>query len=228
MTKTILGGASFAVLALASIAPAHAVVALKGSYNISEGTVSGEPTISNVFGTVVLHTIYSASGSFSLSTQSHNYSIFTLNPPGGYSGTITDTITFALSGLSFGGSTAAGFTETGTYTAKYGGTVLACAAGDGVSDGGGDTDCIIWNGGGNSGLWNGKSVFSELLSGGAYAGDYLNIAFNNATDWSITPSISFSITAIPEPATWAMMALGFAGLGYAGFRRGRKSSIAIV
>jgi PEP-CTERM motif len=31
---------------------------------------------------------------------------------------------------------------------------------------------------------------------------------------------------IPEPATWAMMMLGFAGLGYAAFRRSRKNSIA--
>ncbi len=27
---------------------------------------------------------------------------------------------------------------------------------------------------------------------------------------------------VPEPSTWAMMALGFAGLGFAAFRRGRK------
>jgi PEP-CTERM motif len=29
-------------------------------------------------------------------------------------------------------------------------------------------------------------------------------------------------TAIPEPSTWAMMLLGFAGLGYAGFRKARS------
>ena len=27
--------------------------------------------------------------------------------------------------------------------------------------------------------------------------------------------------AVPEPSTWAMMLLGFAGLGYAGYRRAR-------
>ena len=27
--------------------------------------------------------------------------------------------------------------------------------------------------------------------------------------------------AVPEPATWAMMLLGFAGLGFAGHRRAR-------
>ncbi len=33
---------------------------------------------------------------------------------------------------------------------------------------------------------------------------------------------------VPEPSTWAMMALGFAGLGYAGFRRGRRPAISIA
>jgi hypothetical protein len=27
---------------------------------------------------------------------------------------------------------------------------------------------------------------------------------------------------VPEPSTWAMLLLGFAGLGYAGYRRRRK------
>jgi PEP-CTERM motif len=29
---------------------------------------------------------------------------------------------------------------------------------------------------------------------------------------------------IPEPSTWAMMALGFAGPGFAGYRASRKSA----
>ena len=37
-----------------------------------------------------------------------------------------------------------------------------------------------------------------------------------------------SLTAsVPEPSTWAMMALGFAGLGYAGYRR-RRQPISII
>jgi hypothetical protein len=28
----------------------------------------------------------------------------------------------------------------------------------------------------------------------------------------------------PEPSTWAMMVLGFAGLGFAGYRRTRKAA----
>ena len=37
-----------------------------------------------------------------------------------------------------------------------------------------------------------------------------------------------SASAVPEPSTWAMMLLGFAGLGFAAFRHGRKTSTAIA
>jgi hypothetical protein len=33
-------------------------------------------------------------------------------------------------------------------------------------------------------------------------------------------------TAVPEPSTWAMLLLGFAGLGYAGFRRSKGPNAA--
>jgi hypothetical protein len=36
------------------------------------------------------------------------------------------------------------------------------------------------------------------------------------------------ITAVPEPATWTMMLAGIAGVGLAGFRRTRRSAIAIA
>ena len=34
----------------------------------------------------------------------------------------------------------------------------------------------------------------------------------------------FAPSAVPEPSTWAMMMLGFAGLGFAGYRKSRKSA----
>jgi hypothetical protein len=34
--------------------------------------------------------------------------------------------------------------------------------------------------------------------------------------------------AVPEPSTWALMLLGFASLGYAGYRRARQSSAAPI
>jgi PEP-CTERM motif len=37
---------------------------------------------------------------------------------------------------------------------------------------------------------------------------------------------AFSVTAVPEPSTWAMLLVGFAGLGLAGYRQRRKASLA--
>jgi PEP-CTERM motif len=33
---------------------------------------------------------------------------------------------------------------------------------------------------------------------------------------------------VPEPSTWAMMLLGFMGLGYAGYRRGKRNAPAFA
>jgi hypothetical protein len=33
-----------------------------------------------------------------------------------------------------------------------------------------------------------------------------------------------SVSTVPEPSTWAMMALGFAGLGFAGYRKAKASA----
>jgi hypothetical protein len=37
-----------------------------------------------------------------------------------------------------------------------------------------------------------------------------------------------SVTGVPEPSTWAMMLAGFGGLGFAAFRRRRKTRLAIA
>jgi len=37
-----------------------------------------------------------------------------------------------------------------------------------------------------------------------------------------------SLTAVPEPSTWAMMLAGFGGLGFAAFRRRRRTPVAII
>jgi hypothetical protein len=37
---------------------------------------------------------------------------------------------------------------------------------------------------------------------------------------------TFAYFAVPEPSTWAMMVLGFAGLGFAGYRA-RKRTVAM-
>jgi hypothetical protein len=48
--------------------------------------------------------------------------------------------------------------------------------------------------------------------------------FTEVTFASTGNAFEFSLpgSGVPEPSTWAMMALGFAGLGYAAFRRSSK------
>jgi PEP-CTERM motif len=56
-------------------------------------------------------------------------------------------------------------------------------------------------------------------------GDFTEVEFHttrNAFEFSLGSSSS-----VPEPATWAMMMLGFAGLGYAAFRRNAKGQMTV-
>jgi hypothetical protein len=36
------------------------------------------------------------------------------------------------------------------------------------------------------------------------------------------------MAGVPEPSTWAMMILGFTGIGFTGYRRSRKSTPAFT
>jgi PEP-CTERM motif len=50
-------------------------------------------------------------------------------------------------------------------------------------------------------------------------GEFQTIQFSSTEN-----AFEFSLASVPEPSTWAMMVLGFAGLGYAAFRRNTKGS----
>lgn len=71
---------------------------------------------------------------------------------------------------------------------------------------------------------NGSNFITILASGGETIS---SITFSSPdTGWEQfkQPRISgLAAIATPEPATWAMMLLGFAGLGYAGFRKTRSA-----
>ena len=75
----------------------------------------------------------------------------------------------------------------------------------------GDPDYDVFNGTG----------FGALSGGGADINS-LNLS-TGLNPVSVPPTIG--VSAVREPSTWGMMALGFAGLGYAGYR-GRRSALA--
>jgi len=47
-------------------------------------------------------------------------------------------------------------------------------------------------------------------------------------DILFSPGIGNGVSAVPEPSTWAMMLIGFAGLGFAGYRSAKKSGAALA
>jgi hypothetical protein len=56
--------------------------------------------------------------------------------------------------------------------------------------------------------------------------DWLRIGTDivgGATPPTFNAAFSLSGNTVPEPSTWAMMLLGFAGLGFAGYQHGRKA-----
>jgi PEP-CTERM motif len=58
-----------------------------------------------------------------------------------------------------------------------------------------------------------------MLNGAAVSAINADLANGNQY-FAVGESVN---TAIPEPSTWAMMALGFAGLGFAGYRKAKTS-----
>ncbi len=81
------------------------------------------------------------------------------------------------------------------------------------------------------GLFDDYGVFFTLANGdlvdlysngGSGPGDYGVVVWaDGAADYTSAGGLSVST---PEPSTWAMMVLGFAGLGFAGYRSSRKTA----
>ena len=53
--------------------------------------------------------------------------------------------------------------------------------------------------------------------------DWLRIGTDITHQGPFNAAFSLSAPVVPEPSTWAMMLLGFAGLGFAGYRQARKA-----
>jgi len=65
---------------------------------------------------------------------------------------------------------------------------------------------------------SGQLYFDEST----YANNYTEQTYINATIATLTVS---SVSAVPEPSTWAMMILGFVGVGFMAYRRKSKPAL---
>jgi hypothetical protein len=76
-----------------------------------------------------------------------------------------------------------------------------------------------------TGVGGGLTLSDIIGNGGIYfATDIIGANGNTGN----VGANSFTTTgAVPEPSTWAMLLMGFAGLGFAGYR-GRKRSAAVA
>ncbi|HZZ24406.1 MAG TPA: PEP-CTERM sorting domain-containing protein [Roseiarcus sp.] len=118
----------------------------------------------------------------------------------------------------------------GQFTACAGsGPSVASCKGQGTSFSG------TQKGFGNIGVLNDYEVIVTGNAGGLGSGQYsatldpkiiVDPSFPDASAYSIvfSPNVGGSAgSAVPEPSTWAMMVLGFAGLGYVGWRASRRT-----
>jgi PEP-CTERM motif len=69
------------------------------------------------------------------------------------------------------------------------------------------------------------SFWSDPNAGAVFSGTQFG-----STDWASAnlPPEPSGVAAVPEPSTWAMMILGFAGVGFLAYRRTRKSSAMVL
>jgi hypothetical protein len=74
------------------------------------------------------------------------------------------------------------------------------------------------------GVTNGADENIFFFNGSYFILDVYNQASPDGAFFSASV-IDVSITAVPEPATWALMALGFAGLGFMAYRRKSKPAL---
>ena len=96
------------------------------------------------------------------------------------------------------------------------------------------TELFVLEGGGQSNAWGGGALtqVGQIVYGAEgnglvqFLGTYSSISWTNPTyEYYYAATIG---SAVPEPATWAVMGLGFAGLAFAGYRRGSRTRAALA
>jgi len=91
-------------------------------------------------------------------------------------------------------------------------------------------------GGGPSSTWHGQPLTStgDVVFGTEgnglvlFTGTFSSISWTNPTYENYYAFTVGSVSGVPEPATWAMMILGFLGVGFMAYRRKGKPALRLV
>jgi hypothetical protein len=196
--------------------------------------MEGMVKLSVLLASAALGAALTASGVAYAGTEVLNISNFNPNGYGDITGQVTldvtggqaTTGTASLSGGNFGGPLSFSLVTADNYP----GPSTGWRAGDGTDLYGGDTAYQI-DGNGlvfNTAPWDQGYVFGICSVG---ANEYQGALFgpggsNNYYAYNVPLTVSAGV--VPEPSTWAMMLIGFAGLCYAGVKQTRKTTRALV
>ena len=180
-----------------------------GQFNPALGTLTGIAL--NLAGTAHLTQRAESLAATPAAIQASSTETFTFTGLGSFP--ITETVTFltnfnssAFDGvIDFGGTS--GFSSNGTVSYSDTQTVLAS-----------NFATFIGNGSHTSFL---SATGSTNFSGG----DGLAYQYSGSTSTSLTLIYTYTVAAVPEPSTWAMMLLGFAGVGFMTYRRKSKPAL---
>jgi len=76
--------------------------------------------------------------------------------------------------------------------------------------------------------YNSSHTYSFDLNTGAGVPTQLHFGVSDGNFSDNSGSFTITVSAVPEPATWAMMTLGFAGIGFMTYRRRRQASTTLT
>ena len=74
------------------------------------------------------------------------------------------------------------------------------------------------------GRQTGQPLSSRTLEEKGETAQLESNSLGDVVGWSGDDAVLWSPATVPEPSTWAMMLLGFAGLGFAGYRRAKLAA----
>lgn len=183
-------------------------------------------------GVVAAAMLFAASGAANASVYA--YEISDYNPGG--DGAVTGYVTLDVvagqvtdgSAMLTGGMLPYGWTDFSLVTVDNycSGTCTGWRTGGGADLFGGDTNFPIDSSGliFHSALDGDGYVFGLYTSGPGTSGNDLAALFGPGGPKNYyTLSDGLTLSAVPEPATWALMVLGFAAVGFAGYRKSREA-----